>query len=122
MTGHTWHRDKEDILRTVRGSNVALITSACGEGYKGATSAKVQLLSGPPLPVCKVGTVTPTLPAMLGGTWGSGSQRILQHAFVLCAFPSVHRCTKKGTISKGDGQQMGSLGRRGEGEGFSCLP
>lgn len=60
--------------------------SAHGERCKGSLSAKGQLLSGPQLPVCKVGTVTPTLPATLGGTWGSWSQRTFPHTSVLCAF------------------------------------
>lgn len=59
--------------------------------------------------------VIPTLPAILGGTWGSGSQRILRHSLVLCFF-CVQRCTRKRTIFESDKDQMGSF-RRVEGRG-----
>lgn len=97
---------------------MASITHQRVEGEcKGSTLAQVRLLSVAQRPVCKVGTGTPTLPAILGGTWGSGNQRMLQHTPVLGAFSSIHRCTKKRTISKGYKEQLGLLGRKGEGRG-----
>lgn len=63
------------------------------------------------------GTVTPTLPAILGGMWSSRSPRISQHTLVLCAFLTLHRCTGKGTVSNGYKEPMGSLERRVEDKG-----